>query len=278
MNRFILTIVTVIVFYFSVNAQIGINTTTPNAKSELDVKSPSNNKGVLIPRMTTDQKNAIAPGTTEIGLCVYDTDTRSFWEWNGTKWIEIDPLGKYIAEQGLDPYEIGLNLLIHLGYFYKDPYDGRLYKSTKIGSRIWFTENFQGTKYNDGTAIPVSYYSNSYGYMVYTADIFISGKNVCPSGWHPANESDWTDLVTSLGGYHKTTSDKIRLDIIARPDAWINCPGINTSKFGASHYTMNSSEYWAYDFMPPKQMYISCDTLYLHIAGFNPGFVRCVKN
>jgi uncharacterized protein (TIGR02145 family) len=268
---------------YSLNAQIGMNTSTPSSKAELDIVSPTKNKGVLIPRMQTTERIAIAPGTDSQvkGLTVYDTDTRSFWEWNGEKWIEIDPIGKYIAEQGLDPYDIAYSLLLQLGYFYKDPYDGHVYKSLKIGNRVWFAENFIGTKYNDGTAIPPAQTFNSYGYMMYL-DIFSSGKSVCPVGWHIANESDWTDLITTLGGYNQTTCDKLRLEASTQPGTWgydsYGCPGNNSSKFGALQYTLFFSEYWCFDYMPPKQMYLNCTTIYLHVAAFNPGFVRCVKN
>jgi hypothetical protein len=48
---------------------IAINTTSPNASAILDVTSTT--KGVLFPRMTTTQKNAIASPAS--GLVVYDT-------------------------------------------------------------------------------------------------------------------------------------------------------------------------------------------------------------
>jgi hypothetical protein len=64
-------------------AQVGINATNtaPNGSAMLDVSST--NKGLLIPRMTTIQKNAI-PNKIE-GLTVYDTDLKqfSYWTING---------------------------------------------------------------------------------------------------------------------------------------------------------------------------------------------------
>lgn len=63
-------------------AQIGIGTTSPDASAVLDMTSTS--QGVLIPRMTTTQREAIA--TPVIGLQVYDTDTMSVWSYNGTAW------------------------------------------------------------------------------------------------------------------------------------------------------------------------------------------------
>ncbi len=67
------------------NAQsVGIGTTSPNASAMLDVISPLNNKGVLLPRMTTSQRFAISNPAN--GLLVYDTDFKEFYHHNGTAW------------------------------------------------------------------------------------------------------------------------------------------------------------------------------------------------
>ncbi|MEO7487307.1 MAG: tail fiber domain-containing protein [Ferruginibacter sp.] len=65
---------------------IGINATgaSPNTSAILDVSSTS--KGLLMPRMTSAQRNAIA--TPAEGLKVYDTDTKTFWFYNGTGWVQ----------------------------------------------------------------------------------------------------------------------------------------------------------------------------------------------
>lgn len=64
-------------------AQIGIGTTSPDASAVLDMTSTT--QGVLIPRMTTAQRTAIA--SPAIGLQVYDTDTNSVWIYNGADWV-----------------------------------------------------------------------------------------------------------------------------------------------------------------------------------------------
>lgn len=72
---------------FLADAQIGIGTTTPNASSVLDVTSTT--QGMLTPRMTTVQRNAIA--TPADGLIVYDTDLKGFYYYStGTStWIAL---------------------------------------------------------------------------------------------------------------------------------------------------------------------------------------------
>jgi hypothetical protein len=56
------------------NAQVGIGTTIPDNSSLLDLTSKS--KGLLIPRMTTEQRNQILNPAT--GLLIYNTSTSGF--------------------------------------------------------------------------------------------------------------------------------------------------------------------------------------------------------
>jgi len=55
-------------------AQVGIGTTAPDASSILDVESI--NQGVLVPRLTTLQENAIVNPAT--GLLIYNTECKEF--------------------------------------------------------------------------------------------------------------------------------------------------------------------------------------------------------
>jgi hypothetical protein len=59
----------------AIQAQVGIGTTNPNASSALDISSIT--KGLLTPRMTTTQRNAIvAPAES---LLVFDTTVDAFY-------------------------------------------------------------------------------------------------------------------------------------------------------------------------------------------------------
>ena len=72
---------------FAADAQVGIGTLTPDASAQLDVKSAT--KGVLVPRVTSVQRTAIAAPAD--GLLVYDTDTKNFWYFkSGTGWSKVD--------------------------------------------------------------------------------------------------------------------------------------------------------------------------------------------
>ena len=84
---------------FSLSAQVSINNdgTDPDGSAMLDVQSTD--KGMLVPRMTTAQRTAISIPAT--GLMVFDTDTGSFWFYNGSTWQEVgaDNLGNHTATQ-----------------------------------------------------------------------------------------------------------------------------------------------------------------------------------
>jgi hypothetical protein len=68
---------------------VGIGTLTPDNSAILDIKSTT--KGLLAPRMSTVQRTAIA--TPVAGLLVYDTDTNSYWYYNGTIWGNLSITG-----------------------------------------------------------------------------------------------------------------------------------------------------------------------------------------
>ncbi len=71
---------------YQLSAQnIGIGTNTPDASALLDVTSTT--KGILVPRMATAQRTAIASPLK--GLLVFDNNTNSFWFYNGSAWTEL---------------------------------------------------------------------------------------------------------------------------------------------------------------------------------------------
>jgi hypothetical protein len=71
----------------TVNAQVGINSdeSDPHPSAMLDVKSDS--RGMLPPRLSTLQRTGI--NNPAPGLIVFDTETHSFWFFNGLNWNEL---------------------------------------------------------------------------------------------------------------------------------------------------------------------------------------------
>lgn len=90
MKKIITLLLTVISLQAIAQQNIGIGTNAPNASAMLDITSTT--KGLLIPRMTLAQRNAITTPAT--GLMVYQTDnTAGFYYYNGSAWAGISSGG-----------------------------------------------------------------------------------------------------------------------------------------------------------------------------------------
>jgi hypothetical protein len=83
----LISLLVFLIFSSKISAQVGINATgtAPASSAMLDVSSTS--KGMLVPRMTTVQRTAITSPAQ--GLLVFDTNTNSFWFYNGLAWGEL---------------------------------------------------------------------------------------------------------------------------------------------------------------------------------------------
>lgn len=71
-----------LIFNFSIIAQVGIGTVTPDPSAILDVQSTTG--GLLMPRMNTTQRDAIA--SPQEGLFIYNLDSSCFQYYKGTQW------------------------------------------------------------------------------------------------------------------------------------------------------------------------------------------------
>jgi hypothetical protein len=88
-NNFKPLIITLLAFVLNTSyGQVGISETpgfTPHGSAVLDISSFT--KGLLIPRMKTSDRMAIA--MPEKSLLVYDTQLASFMYWDGTDWLAL---------------------------------------------------------------------------------------------------------------------------------------------------------------------------------------------
>jgi len=64
---------------------IGIGTAAPHASALLELQSTT--KGLLLPRLSTVQRNQVVSPAT--GLLVYDVTTQTPWIYNGSSWQEV---------------------------------------------------------------------------------------------------------------------------------------------------------------------------------------------
>ena len=102
-----ITLIALMLFTTLGYAQVGINTNNPDASSALEIESTTG--GILIPRLTETQRDAITSAAT--GLMIYQTDgTAGFYYYNGSSWEgyysknEVDVL---IANLQSATYSIG---------------------------------------------------------------------------------------------------------------------------------------------------------------------------
>jgi hypothetical protein len=105
--RNILTCYLFIISFFclpvhSFSQNVGIGTTTPHTSAALDVQSTS--KGLLLPRMTIVQRNAISSPTP--GLMIFNTDTQSLEIFTTAGWFALKntnyPIEKLLGAIGFE--------------------------------------------------------------------------------------------------------------------------------------------------------------------------------
>lgn len=89
MKKAVYTFIILLIGIGAIHSQsVGINTTTPDPSAALDVSDVT--KGLLIPRMTITQRNAIP--TPAKGLMVFQTDgTSGFYYYDGSIWVYFIP-------------------------------------------------------------------------------------------------------------------------------------------------------------------------------------------
>ena len=81
-----ITLIALMLFTALGYAQVGINTNNPDASSALEIESTTG--GILIPRLTETQRDAISSPAT--GLMIYQTDgTVGFYYYNGSSWANV---------------------------------------------------------------------------------------------------------------------------------------------------------------------------------------------
>ncbi len=81
---------------------VGIGTQTPNEKAVLHLVAPNNDQGLLIPKLTTSQRNSFANQLTasENGMMVYDSDLDQFYFWLSDHWEAVG--SSLLAGEGIE--------------------------------------------------------------------------------------------------------------------------------------------------------------------------------
>ena len=75
---------------------VGVGTNNPNSFAILDITAPSNDQGMLMPRLTTTERNALAvkinasatPASSN-SLLIYDTNVQQYFYWATNAWSAL---------------------------------------------------------------------------------------------------------------------------------------------------------------------------------------------
>ena len=144
-NRSFFLLLLILFNFTSGFAQVGIGTSNPDQTSALDVESTSG--GVLIPRMTTSQRDAIFHPAT--GLLVYDTTRKCLSQQVGTPetpdWmcIRTETASRffYLPSININTQSEANNLSIDLYEEYKSQFSEPLVSSNPGSSIPYFKKD-----------------------------------------------------------------------------------------------------------------------------------------
>ncbi len=99
--------------------------------------------------------------------------------------------------------------------------DGNLYKVVTIGSQVWMAENLRTTRFNNGVPVTLitdeetwskatspaycwynndsTTYAGVYGALYnFRINVWGSGYNVCPAGWHIPSQQEYGEMISYL--------------------------------------------------------------------------------
>jgi len=182
--------------------------TEPHHSAMLELRS-NNDEGLLIPRMTTAQRDALAPVQ---GLIVYNTETKKVNYCTGSHWMEVETEAEEFSGDGQPCVDLPE---------FEDTRNGYVYPTVQIGDQCWMAKNlaylpvvhsntqFETQSNNSQPGYGVYGYNGSdvataksqanyanYGVLYNWFAVNQSGVNaICPTGWHLPSDAEWTQLT-----------------------------------------------------------------------------------
>lgn len=181
------------------NASVGFGTTDPDQSALVDMSST--NKGFLMPRMTTTQRDAIS--SPDEGLLIFNLTTGCIDYYLGGSW-------KSFCGSTEPEFQCGMKL--------SDTRDGKMYNTVKIGDQCWMAQNLNtGTRINGVVNMQDNDILEKYCYNDQDANCDIYGgmyqwnemmeysttpgvQGICPDGWHLPTYDEYVQLSAFLGG------------------------------------------------------------------------------
>ena len=222
------------------NVGIGADVFTPDNSALVEIRGT---KGLLIPRMTTIQRDSMSSSSTPAqSLLIFNTTSECFETYINNRWRQIW-------------CNCGTTVI----------YNGVIYNTIQIGDQCWFKENLRTTKYNDGTSItnvtdPSTWTSTTSGaYCCYdnntsNCDTYgalynwyaVETGKLCPSGWHVPSDAEWYTLTNYLSAnsqYWCGSNSNYIAKSLASTTSWIS--STNTCAVGNNLSANNSTGFSA---------------------------------
>jgi hypothetical protein len=272
---------------------ISNDTSLPDSSSYVEVKS--NNRGWLIPRMTTQQRNNIH--SPAAGLMIYNTDSQSIEFFNSSHWVNINAAASNDLECGT----------------YSISFQGLTYGTVPYDGHCWLDRNLGAVKVADSVNDPLSYgYYYQWGrgtdgHQYPTSDTtwtlatnpnpghgdFILSQtapkdwltpqdptlwndasdylnNPCPPGWKVPEVNDWLNISSDLGSIIDGFNSPLKLP----------ATGMRTGFFGNVGSQGISGMYWTSRpaYTNSFVMYIDWISLYGSFTRTNGAPVRCIRS
>lgn len=190
--------------------------------------------------------------------------------------------------------------------------DGNVYNTIQIGTQVWMKENLKVTHYRNGDAIPLvtdgtawsllttggyCYYDNLTGNFstyggLYNFAAVSDSRNLAPLGWHVPSNSEWTTLISELGGASAAGGKMKETGNIhwTAPNLSTNSSDFTALSTGlrdqaGNYFAMGYNTYWwstlsydatyAYGTVLTYNNETALNTVYLKPSGFP---IRCVKD
>src|SRR5690606_34984732 len=119
-----------------VNAQtgsVGIGTQTPNSNAVLDVVSTE--KGILVPRLTSQQRDILTSNLSvaEKGMLIFNTSLNMFNYWDGQKWMSGGGASGTLWHTGSDSPISMAPINANINDLYLNTSTGEVFKNESAG-------------------------------------------------------------------------------------------------------------------------------------------------
>jgi uncharacterized protein (TIGR02145 family) len=151
---------------------------------------------------------------------------------------------------------------------FKDPRDGNIYKTIKIGNQLWMAENLAFEPSSGNYWVYENNIDNvpQYGYL-YNWE---TARKVCPAGWHLPSDEEWTELANFLGkdagAKMKSTSGWDEDGNGTNESGFSGLPGGYRASDGTSFYILLTGCWWS-------TMEDNTDFDWGRLLGYSSGFL-----